>query len=177
MSIVSASSCPAELISSYLDLVFSPLVQSLPAYIRDSSDALRQFWNFQLAGFSCLLFTMAVQCLYMSNPHPNGLGALCFFLEQRPESFRTPATTLLCLAKLILTLNNFSVNSFHFLQIRGLVMSTRMGSSDACLFMEASLAANIHYKPIDSYSYLDYISSHPASYEDSIPFSQFLHLC
>eukprot|EP00061_Rhincodon_typus_P002169 g16803.t1 len=35
---------------------------------------------------------------------------------------------------------------------------------------------NIHYKPIDSHSYLDYTSSHPASCKDSIPFYQFVCL-
>eukprot|EP00061_Rhincodon_typus_P004948 g23791.t1 len=39
------------------------------------------------------------------------------------------------------------------------------------------LVTNIHDKPTDSHSYLDYTSSHPTSCKDSIPFSQFLHLC
>ncbi|XP_067871058.1 uncharacterized protein [Heterodontus francisci] len=34
----------------------------------------------------------------------------------------------------------------------------------------------IYYKPIDSHSFLDYTSSHPASCKDTIPFSQFLPL-
>eukprot|EP00061_Rhincodon_typus_P002551 g17866.t1 len=41
---------------------------------------------------------------------------------------------------------------------------------------EDILATNIQYKPTDSHSYLDSTSSHPASCEDSIPFSQFLCL-
>eukprot|EP00061_Rhincodon_typus_P005689 g25515.t1 len=35
------------------------------------------------------------------------------------------------------------------------------------------LATNIHCKPTNSHSYLDYTSSHPASCKDSFPFSQF----
>eukprot|EP00061_Rhincodon_typus_P001539 g15060.t1 len=38
------------------------------------------------------------------------------------------------------------------------------------------LATNIHHKPTDSHSYLDYTSSHAASHKDSIPLSQILHL-
>ena len=37
--IVSACSCPTELISSYLDKVMTPIVKSLPSYIKDSNHA------------------------------------------------------------------------------------------------------------------------------------------
>eukprot|EP00061_Rhincodon_typus_P004883 g23660.t1 len=36
---------------------------------------------------------------------------------------------------IILTLNNFSFNSSHFLQTKGLAMGTRMGPNYACLFV------------------------------------------
>eukprot|EP00061_Rhincodon_typus_P003975 g21446.t1 len=38
------------------------------------------------------------------------------------------------------------------------------------------LETNIYFKPIDSYSYLDYTSSYPRSCKNVIPYSQFLHL-
>eukprot|EP00061_Rhincodon_typus_P003465 g20157.t1 len=60
--------------------------------------------------------------------------ALCFFLEQRPE-LSPPTTTLLCSAELVLTFNNFSFNSSHFLEVGGVAMGTRMGPSYACLFI------------------------------------------
>eukprot|EP00061_Rhincodon_typus_P008962 g32041.t1 len=44
-----------------------------------------------------------------------GCRALHIFLEQRPEP-SPPTTTLLSLAALVFTLNNFSFNSSHFLQ-------------------------------------------------------------
>ena len=34
--IVSACSCPTELISSYLDKIMAPIVRSLPSYVKDS---------------------------------------------------------------------------------------------------------------------------------------------
>eukprot|EP00061_Rhincodon_typus_P009778 g33538.t1 len=216
-------------------------------YINDSSDGLRRFQNFQFTGSSRLLFTMDVQSLYTSIPHQDGLLVLRFFLGQRPEP-SPPTTTLLHLVELVLILNNFSFNSSHFLQVRGVAMGTRMGPSYAFLvfgYVEHSLfqscsgphpqlflryidditgaaslsrselakfidlasnfhpsltftwsisdsplpflnisvsisedilATNIHHKPTDSHSYLDSTSSHPASCEDSIPFSQFLRL-
>eukprot|EP00061_Rhincodon_typus_P007767 g29781.t1 len=110
------------------------LVQTLPMFIRDSSDTLCHFQNFQFAGSSDLLFTMDMQSLYMSVPHQDGLRALHFFLEQRPDQ-SPPTTTILCLAEISLILNNISFNSSYFLQVRGVAMGTYMGPSYACLFM------------------------------------------
>ncbi|XP_067885423.1 uncharacterized protein [Heterodontus francisci] len=66
--IVSACSCPTELISSYLDSIFSPVVQSLPTYIHDSSDALRHFDSLQFPGPNRLLFTMDIK--FSTPPFP-----------------------------------------------------------------------------------------------------------
>ena len=41
--IVSACSCPTELISSYLDKIMAPIVKTLPSYIKDSQHALKNF--------------------------------------------------------------------------------------------------------------------------------------
>eukprot|EP00061_Rhincodon_typus_P000818 g12840.t1 len=41
----------------------------------------------------------------------------------------------MCLTKLVLTLKNFSFNSSHFLQTKGVAMGTRMAPSYACLFV------------------------------------------
>eukprot|EP00061_Rhincodon_typus_P001320 g14435.t1 len=58
---------------------------------------------------------------------------------------------------------SISDSSLHFLAISVSISGDR-------------LATNIHYKPSDSHSYLDYTSSYPASCKDSILFSQFLYL-
>ena len=45
--IVSACSCPTELISSYLDSVMLPIFKSLPTYIKDTNHALSIFNDFR----------------------------------------------------------------------------------------------------------------------------------
>ncbi|XP_062914076.1 uncharacterized protein LOC134351618 [Mobula hypostoma] len=132
--IVSACSCPTELISAYLDTVLSPLVQSLPTYVHDTSHALKLFNDFKFPGPHRFIFTMDVQSLYTSIPHQEGLKALRFFLDSRPNQLPS-TTTLLRLAELVRTLNNFSLGSSHFLQTKGVAMGTRMGPSYACLFV------------------------------------------
>eukprot|EP00061_Rhincodon_typus_P007891 g30021.t1 len=89
---------------------------------------------------------------------------------------QSPSTdTLICLTKLVLTLNNFSFNSSHPLQTKGVAMGTQMGPSYACLFV--GLETDIYFKPTNSHMYLDYTSSHLHSYMNVIPYSKFLHLC
>eukprot|EP00061_Rhincodon_typus_P007632 g29516.t1 len=119
---VPACSCPTELISFYLDPVILRWSCPCPLNIRDSFDALHQFQNFQFA-------TPATSSLpFTSIPCQDGFRAVHFEL--------TPSTTTLFrLAELILTLNNLSSNSTHFLQVRGVAMSTLTGPSYACLFV------------------------------------------
>ncbi|XP_072435478.1 uncharacterized protein [Chiloscyllium punctatum] len=77
---------------------------------------------------------MDIQSLYTSIHHDQGLQALRFFISRRPQQY--PSTdTLIRLAELVLTLNNFSFESSHFLQTKGVAMGTRMGPSYACFFV------------------------------------------
>eukprot|EP00061_Rhincodon_typus_P002984 g18994.t1 len=132
--IVSAWSCPTKLISTYLNSIFSPLVQELPTYICDTTHALHPLQNFRFPGPQHLIFTMNVQSPYTCIPHADGLKALRCFLSRRPN--HSPSTdTLIHLAELVLIFNNFSFNSSHFLQTKGVAMGTRMGPSCACLFV------------------------------------------
>eukprot|EP00061_Rhincodon_typus_P005998 g26165.t1 len=73
---------------------------------------------------------MDIQFLYTCIPQVDGLKAIWFFLFHR--SNHSPSTdTLIRFTELILTLNNFSFNSSHFLQTKGVAM----GTSYACLFV------------------------------------------
>ena len=133
--IVSACSCPTELISSYLDSLMLPIVQSLPTYIKDTNHALTIFNNFHFPDNSSkLLFTMDVKSLYTVIPNDEGLRALQHFLDLRPVL--EPSTpTLLRLAELVLTLNCFSFGDQYFKQTNGVAMGTKMGPSYANLFV------------------------------------------
>ena len=58
--IVSACSCPTDLISSYLDKIMAPIVRSLPSYVKDSQHALQIFRDFNFLGEDKPIFTMLV---------------------------------------------------------------------------------------------------------------------
>ena len=132
--IVSACSCPTELISSFLDHVMAPLVKDLPSYIKDTKHALQIFQNIRFNNTHKFIFTMDVKSLYTVIPHHDGLRALKFFLDKRPN--QEPSTSVLVrLAELVLTLNNFFFDGEHYQQISGVAMGTKMGPNYANLFV------------------------------------------
>ena len=77
---------------------------------------------------------MDIKSLYNVIPHRDGHEALKFYFEQRTV-LEPPTATLLRLAELVLTLNNFSFNDEHYQQISGVAMDTKMGPSYANLFV------------------------------------------
>ena len=120
--IVSACSCPTELISSYLDKIMTPIVKSLPSYIKDSNHALEIFRTFNdFSGENRIIFTMDITSLFTVIPNNEGLQALKYFLNQRPVKSLS-SETLLRLAELVLTLNCFSFGDNHYKQINGVAM-------------------------------------------------------
>ena len=126
--IVSACSCPTELISSYLDRIMTPIVKSLPSYIKDSTHALQIFRDFNFSGQNKLIFTMDITSLYTVIPNSEGLQALKHFFDQR--TVKEPSSeTLLRLTELVLTLNCFSFAGNYYKQINGVAMGTSTTAS------------------------------------------------
>ena len=132
--IISACSCPTELISSFLDKKMAPFVKSLPTYIKDTNHALNILKQFSFPGNNKFLFTMDITSLYTVIPNNEGLLALKYFFDQR--TVKEPSTdTMLRLAELVLTLNCFTFSGKTFKQINGVAMGTKMGPNYANLFV------------------------------------------
>ena len=132
--IVSACNCPTELIATCLDGITTPLVQSLPSFVKDTNHMFRIADSFRFPGTSNYVFTMDVKSLYTVIPNGDGLLALTHFLNKRPV-LQPPTHTLVYLAELVLTLNTFSFNGKFYRQTRGVAMGSRLGPNYACLFM------------------------------------------
>ena len=86
----------------------APLVKDLPSYIKDTKHALQILQNIHFHGTHKFIFTMDVKSLYTVIPHHDGLRALKFFLDKRPNR-ELSTSVLVRLAELVLTLNNFSI--------------------------------------------------------------------
>ena len=133
--IVSACSCPTEIISQFLDSVFQPIVEKLPTYIKDTNHALQTLETTIIQpDRTYLLFLLDVSSLYTSIPHTDGLQAVKYYLDKNQHP-SIPTDTLVRLTELVLTLNSFEFNGQFFDQISGVAMGTAFGPSYACLFM------------------------------------------
>ena len=105
------------------------------------------------------IFSMAINCmsLYTNIPHNEGINACDHFL--RTSSHNTIPTGTLCdLIRMILTMNNFSFNDNHYLQIHGTAMGTKMAPSYANLFLgyfETNALENAPFKPHTWLRYID----------------------
>ena len=158
--IVSAVSCPSSQIATFLDSILTPIVHSLPTFVRDSSDALRIFDQFRFTGDNRYLFTMDVKSLYTVIPNADGLNALKHFLEQRSTN-DPPTSTLIRLAELVLTTNGFSFDQQFYVQVGGVAMGSKLGPSYACLFVgyQEHLISQQYHGPFPHLikRYIDYI--------------------
>ena len=131
--IVSACNCPTELITTYLDGITTPLVQSLPSYVKDTNHMLHIADSFRFPGTSNFVFTLDVKSLYTVIPIGDGLLALTHFPNKGPV-LQPPTHALIRLAELVLTLNTFSFNGNFYRQTRGVAMGSRLGPNYAFPF-------------------------------------------
>ncbi len=110
--IVSTCSCPTENISEYLDSILHVLVQGLPIYVKDTKDTVIRIDGLNISSSSNII-TMDVKKPYTQIPNNDSLKALKHFLDKRPVQF-PPTCTILRLAELVLTLNQFELNSEYY---------------------------------------------------------------
>jgi hypothetical protein len=133
--IVSNINCPTEHLSHYLSDILQPLVDTLPSFIKDTTQFLKKLQNFKFESKkNPIIFTMDIKSLYTVIPNNEGLRALRIFLDKR-RSCVPPTSTLVRLAQLVLETNCFEFNDKFYQQIGGVCMGTRMGPTYACLFM------------------------------------------
>ena len=78
--IVFACNSSTDNISKYIDYVLKPLMQSLPSYVKDTTDFIQKLKSTKLAHANSYLVTLDVSSLYTNIPHEDGLDACRFFL-------------------------------------------------------------------------------------------------
>ena len=113
----------------------TPIIKSLPSYVQDGNHALEIFRTFNFSGENKIFFSMDITSFYTVIPYNEGLQALKYLLNQRPVK-KPSSETLHRLAELVLTLNCFSFGDNYYKQINGVARGTKMGPSQANLFVE-----------------------------------------
>ena len=155
--IVSANGHPTEKISEFVDLHLQPHVNSLPSYLKDTTDYLRKLQESGPIPPETLLVSLDVTSLYTNIPHEDGIRACKEAWEERPVK-DPPTEILVKLLTLILKCNNFVFKGKHYLQVQGTAMGTKMAPAYANIFMgrlEGQLLRSISLKPFSWFRFID----------------------
>ncbi|XP_073399270.1 uncharacterized protein [Dendrobates tinctorius] len=124
-----------EPICQFIDFYLKSLVESLPSYIRDTTDVLARV-DGVLVEPSTLLVTADVESLYTCIDHTVGLDAVRWFLGT--SDLDGPLCGLILeLVDFILTHNFFVFKDQFYLQKRGTAMGAACAPSYANLFLGA----------------------------------------
>ena len=111
-----------------------PLVQILPSFIKDTTHFLLKIQKLEPLPDNSLLVTLSVSSLYTNTPHNEGVDACRYFLKARQDK-SLPAENICDLIRMIITMNNVSINNEHYLLKHETAMRTRMAPSYANLFI------------------------------------------
>ena len=135
--VVSSIGCHTERISKYVDHYLQPINQSLPSYVKDTTNFLNKLDSLpEELPDDAIMVTMDVRSLYTNVPNNEGIEAVKHFLRTRNRPgdgilAKVISTFLL----LILTLNNFVFNETNYIQVNGASMGTKCAPTYASIFM------------------------------------------
>ena len=132
--IVSACGFLTVNVSAFFDDILDPLTESLPSYIKDTTDFITKIRQLPPLTEDSFLVTLDVGSLYGNFPHNEGIEACQYFMRNGCK----PDRSIQCISKLIeleLTKNHFQFNNTYYIQTLGTAEGTRMAPAYASLFM------------------------------------------
>ena len=132
--IVSACGSLTENVSAFIDSILKPFMESLPSYIKDTTDFINKIRQLPQLSKDSFLITLDVSSLYSNIPHKDGIEACQHFINMGCKP-KESAQSILKLIELVMTKNHFQFNDVDYLQKLGTAMGTRMAPSYASLFM------------------------------------------
>ena len=137
--------------SNLTRLILCPVFFSPIRYIKDINHFINTVNSFSFP-VNSILATMDVWSLYTSIPNNEGIAATKKSCDS--YSHKTLPTKIITFLALILTLNNFVLNSKFYLQIKGCAMGTICAPAYANIFM-AEFEQKYIYKSILLLRYID----------------------
>ena len=132
--IVAAMESITSSLSQYVDLHLQPIVTSLPAYIRDSTQVLEILQNYRWEP-NYLWLSLDVCSLYTSIPHEGGLKAVEHFLSGAEYLNPDQSGFISACTQFALERNYFEFQGKHYRQISGTAMGAHFAPCYANLFM------------------------------------------
>ena len=130
------------------------------SYVRDTTDFIQKLRAVGPLPPNSYLATLDVTSLYTNIPNAEGLEAAWRLLEKyRPEPNIKPKNrTLIELLEMVLTMNNFTFNGDHYIQVGGTAMGTKAAPGLANTFMgdfEERFVYPYRLQPIKYLRFLD----------------------
>ena len=111
-------------------------MQSLPSYVKDTTDFITKIKQFQVISQKTYLVTLDVSSLYTNIPHEDGIKACRYFLENNSHSSGSLSIDNFCsLITLVLKKNYFKFNNIFYRQRMGTAMGSSMSPAYASFFM------------------------------------------
>ncbi len=133
--IVSACNASTVNISQYVDYVLKPSMQTLPSYVKDTTDFINKIKHTKFKSKDSYLVTLDVASLYTNIPHQDGIDAATHFLHNQSNPGHLSSNEISKLIALVLENNHFKFDNDHYLQKMGTAMGSAMAPAYASLFM------------------------------------------
>ncbi len=116
--IISGIGSLTEKISTFVDFFLKPVVFTLPSFVKDSIDMIKNKKTIDLPD-EILFVTFDVESLYTNIPHEGGIEAMEFFLRDPHQNKNPSANCIKTLAKLVLTKKkNSDTKTISFYRLR-----------------------------------------------------------
>ena len=133
--IVSACYSHTDHVSKFIDYILKPHMQSLPSYIKVTTDFIIKLKQFQVTSEKAYLVTLDVSSLYTNIPHEDGIEACRYFLENNGHSGSLSVDNVCALIELVMKNNYFKFSDISYRQKMGTATSSSMAPAYASLFM------------------------------------------
>lgn len=134
--IVASCNSITENISQFVDHWLQPIMQTLPSFVRDTTDFINLIEKTRLNS-EVVLASIDVSSLYTNIPHREGIEACVQALKHQPnpDPLRPAPEVIGELIGLVLKNNVFEFDEKYFLQIQGTAMGTKLAPAYANIFM------------------------------------------
>ena len=149
--IVSSVNSATENLAEFLDYYLQPIMQQLPAYLKDTTQFIRETTPLTVHHDTWLV-TVDVKSLYTNIPNDEGIQACyeAWKTQELTHPQHPPAEVLRHLLELVLKLNTLEFNEQFYLQTFGTAMGSRLAPAYANTFMgslEKSILESSPLKP------------------------------
>ena len=131
--LINSVNCHSSRISELVDYCLQPEVKKFEWYVKDTTYFIKKIEDIDHVSHYSYLGSLDVCSLYTSIPHKEGIESVKQKLKNSKPGISIKF--ILKFLKLILTLDNFVINSINYLQKKGCALGTKCAPSYANIFM------------------------------------------